>query len=238
MGTTVGVVVALVMAQSGGESLLFPERRGGMVTLSVDLAGFTSLLPPQLPEGVRYSGVGVIGELSATWHAPAPFALRLRGYPVHASVQSPSGFAWLGAGASLEAQLDLRFFAAGAGVGFATFAHDDPDQWGESQLLPLVTGLVRLGALDGLHLQGRVHFRHLAPAGPFWLAGLEGTLLVPLVPGWSLLGRARFLGDAGVGDVGVRVGLAPSMFLSLAAGLGLTRIGMGPSVAVGFEYRL
>lgn len=227
------MVVGLVLAQSTGGSLLFPERRSGVVSLSADAAVFASLLPQEIPQVIEYRGVGVIGELAAAWHAPAPFALRARAFPLHVSGDLRGGRAWLGGGALLEALLDLRFFAVGLGGGFGTFEVEDA-----TALVPLLTGVLRLGALDGLQLQARVHFRMLGPTGQLWLSGLEATAQVPLVRGWWLSGGARFILDAGVGDVGVRASLSPSMFLSTRVGLGLTRIGLGPSLAVGIEYRL
>ncbi len=229
------VVLAASQAEPVENSMWFPERRGGFVSVAGDLRLALPLEP---------LNVGAILDASVTWYAPFPLAVRLRGSPLAVFSggryqTSPPG--WSVAGA-LEVLFDTRFVAAGAGMGVATVLDEHVDANSLFYFGLVVNAFVRLGTLDGLHLTGRTHFRNLPNVG-FLLSGLEGTLQVPLARGWWL--RARGFGDASsiaLGDAGVRIALGQDPahaagFLSVMAGFALSQGVFGPSVGFGYEHR-
>jgi hypothetical protein len=99
-------------------SPLFPEREGGTASISI---GGTLSIP------LGFSGVGLLTDLTAEWHAPVPFALRARLVRTGGLVGQPGGpssqftqYAAEGVWAfDAQAHFDGRFFAVGLGLGSA-----------------------------------------------------------------------------------------------------------------------
>ncbi|MCA9610960.1 MAG: hypothetical protein KC619_35445 [Myxococcales bacterium] len=165
---------------------------------------------------------------AAPWHAlryraRAPFSIAAEWEPIavggglFGSVELVTMFLGL-------VGFDDRFFEIAAGGGFATHPRDGCCGGG---LLPVIAERVRVGALDGVHLQ--VTAAEGFAEGPL-LMSLDGRAQLPLealdagVRDWWLVARGG--GGAtgyGYGEVGGRVlvvgnGWRPSLFLTFAAG--------------------
>ncbi len=203
------------------DTVLGPARAGGVFD-------FAASLHPMMPIGTL--GVGVLADASVTWHAEVPFALRVRLWPMAVVT---SGFGAGGAaGGSLDAFFDSRFFAAGLGVGVATFSP------GAGFLL---SQHLRIGALDGLQFSAQTQV--LGSAFGWLVYGLEGLLQVPLRRGWMLHFRGGATASPLVfGDLGMRIGvgtdLKPKLFLTPTVGFAVINSLVGPSVGLGIDYRL
>jgi hypothetical protein len=236
MGLVASVVVAVMSAQAqSAPSLWFPERQGGVLSLSSEL---------RLGMPVEHLRVGGVLDASATWHAPFPLGVRVRAWPLalfstgrYAS-SPPAGLAGVG----LEVFFDSSAVAAGLEVGFGMYEDADIDRARDYLVAPVGGVLLRLGPQDGIHLLARARVG-LRPWG-WQFSALEVQAQVPLAPGWWLRGRAS--GDAsslGVFDLGVRVALdrdvaRPASFLTPMAGLVLFADRFGPMIGFGFEHRI
>lgn len=226
MVPVLGVVAALTLAQ-GEPSLLFPERRGGFV--SVEAQARLVLTVP------RWS-VGVLGETSATWYAPFPLAVRLRAWPLSLFSQgrfpgAPAG----NAAVSLEVLLDTSWFAIGVGGGGGSFYVQDVDASDVHEFAFRVNAFARLGALDGLHLRGRFHLRSLGAT--LWPAGLEASVQVPVAQDWWLSLNATGDVDFAAGDLSLRFAVKRELFFTFLIGFAEHFDAFGPSVGAALEYR-
>lgn len=203
------------------DTVIGPVRAGGVFD-------FAASLHPMVPIGTL--GVGVLADASVTWHAEVPFALRVRVWPLAVVA---SGFGAGGAaGGSLDAFFDSRFFAAGLGVGAATFSSGGGF---------VVSQHLRIGALDGLQFSAQTQL--LATSFAWLVYGLEGTLQIPVRRSWLLHFRGGGTASPFVfGDLGMRIGvgtdLKPKLFLTPTVGFAVINSLVGPSVGLGIDYRL
>ncbi|MDP1916873.1 MAG: hypothetical protein Q8L14_11525 [Myxococcales bacterium] len=223
-------------------SLLFPEREGGYVSLG---AGLGLVVP------LGFSGIGLLTDVAVEWHASVPFALRARLWPAGGLIGSqdpmPGGFASPAAppggvwNLGVEALFDGRFFGVGLGIGGAQTVEYASQQSGAVTLgagLTLIQAL-RIGALDGLHLEGRTTLVSTARSG-FGFYGGEGRLGIPVRQGWQLLVGGGATQMTSWGDAGMRIRLQTqsALFITPRAGFAVIQGRGGPSVGVTFDVRL
>lgn len=227
---THALVAVLLLAQPEEASMLGPERRGGMLVASAQVAAgpgwsFVSL---------ANVGVNLVGELSVGWVAPFPLALQVRGWPLALSTATPTRSSPPAFGVSFEAALDLRFFGVGLGVGAASYL-ESINVSPEPQTTLLLSGMLRFGARDGLNVLLRMHLQDL---GSLQFSGLEASVLVPFTSSWGLLTTLRYLSALTFsGSAGVRAALSKDLFLTVEAGALRVGVRDGPSLGVGLEFR-
>lgn len=225
--------------ESPAHTLLAPKRATGFAlaaSLRVGIPVAFSVLTPTVHAGV----FGAL-EGSLTWRAEGPFSVRARLWPLTAS----TGGSGVLAAASLDVALDGRYAAVGfgAGVGFGTEPRPGPAATAQ----PVLAGLARFGATDGLNVSGQVSFKN----GPlayrttgFSLYAVEVQLQVPIGRGNSL--QLRGAGPYRVGseysflsvELGARLALGADrrLFLTPSLGFGGFLFG-GPMAGLGFEWR-
>ena len=203
------------------ESIVAPPRVGGVWEIKANLR-------PLIP--LDTLGFGLIIDSSLGYRFKAPMVLRLVIAPLAFAAtgdESPAAFS-----GHLMAGLDLRLFELGFGLGVST-VNEERDV---SAALTITQG-VRLGALDGLHLE--VHNTLLYFDGDFNYGGTVGAFQIPLASRWWLL----FRGGGGIvgyafGEGGLRIRLKgnghhKSIFLSATIGWGMVSKRYEGTVATG-----
>lgn len=219
-------------------SLFFPERAGAYVSLSVGVG----LVVP-----LGFSGIGMLTDLSAAWHASVPFALRARLSPAGGlfGSQAPNQYRPTMPGGvwnfAVEALFDGRFFGVGLGVGAGQtiqYSQRPSGMVGEPGAGFTLVQVLRIGALDGLHAEGRTTLVSL-PVG-FGFLGGEGRVGVPFRAGWQLLVGGGGLQATAWGEVAMRIRLPTESQLFITPKAGFTSVQgfAGPSVGVSLDVRL
>ncbi len=207
-------------------------------------------LRPLIP--LETLGFGMIFDASLSYRFKAPIVLRLLIEPLaFAATEKESPAAFSG---HVMAGLDLTLFELGFGLGVAT-VNDERDV---SAAFNITQG-VRLGALDGLHLE--VHNTLLYFDGEFHYGATQGTIQIPLASRWWLLfrGGGGIIG-ANFAESGLRIRLRgnghhKSLFLTATIGWGMVAKKYevsntstsyynynseeyhGPTVGLGIEWR-
>ena len=225
------------------ESKVAPPRVDGAWEIKANLR-------PLIP--LETLGFGLFLDASAAYRFEAPVVLRLLIEPLAFAAtgeDSPAVFS-----GHLMAGLDLSLFELGFGLGVST-VNGERDT---TAAFSIHQG-VRLGALDGLHLE--VHNTLLYYDSEFHYGATQGTIQIPLASSWWLLfrGGGGMIGSA-YGEGGLRIRLRgnghhKSIFLTATIGWGMvykeypqatSTSGMynnsdatyhGPTVGLGIEWR-
>ncbi len=220
------------------DTVLGPARHTGFIA-----AGSLRVMVP-----IGVLAVGGALEASFAWHAPFPFAVRARIFPL-AGVTSSGSFSPLSADSgmglaagSLDAMFDGRYFAAGLGIGFGQFTNFNPfGGFARFQTGFTISQVLRIGALDGLYFGGQTQL--VVTDFGFNFYGGEATLQIPIQRKWLLqLRGGGSTAPFAFGDIGMRIGLGDAersrLFLVPTVGVAFVRFVAGPSVGLGVEYRL
>ncbi len=232
-------------------SRLFPARLGGMGSVGATLR-------PLLPLGTI--GIGAIAQLGADYHFEAPFQVGVVVEPLAGAVTNDRNVGTLGV--TGFAAYDHAYFALGLGVGVTELTEvvygNDGELSGQKRAF-LLAQLVRLGALDGLHLVVRNSFAVVGEE--FEFNGTIARVQYPLGESLALFGSGGAAQGFAYGELGLRFrafgsGAADTLFVELSAGggkvegvvdypgCGVSGAGCkgiesygGPLVGAGVEYR-
>ncbi len=191
------------------ESIVAPPRVGRTWEVKANLR-------PLIPLGSL--GFGLFLDASAAYRFEAPVVLRLLIEPfAFAATEDKSPVVFSG---HFMAGLDLRLFELGFGIGVSTVNEER-----DTDVAFSIHQGVRLGALDGLHLE--VHNTLLVYDSEFHYGATQGTIQIPLASSWWLLfrGGGGMLGSAhGEGGLRIRLrgnGRHKSVFITATIGWGM-----------------
>lgn len=196
-------------------STMFPARHGGVGSVGATVR-------PLLPLGTI--GIGGIAQLSAEYHFDAPVQIGLVVEPLAGAVTNDRNVGNLGV--TGYAAYDHDYFALGLGVGVTDLTEvvygNDGQLSGQKRAF-LLAQLVRLGALDGLHLVVRNGFAVVNDEFDF--NGTIARIQYPLSENLALFGSGGAAQGFAYGELGLRfrafgTGAADTLFVELSAGGG------------------